>query len=388
MINEEIEYPRVLRTRKGLRVLSCFVLVYLITYLIILTKDLFYLNKLSVFTIAMHLGMIFVLTILSLISLYFLSFKIQIYENYLSQTYFKFVKKIYFDDIASVKLKVFKIFSGFIVLRLKQDGIFIIPAFFERPDYLTEKIEKVVNPEYLEEFKSKSNWLILSDHSLAFSSSQINTEKLLIWFLTFILIPLVFCYFIYLRQVEEFYIYSRKAYLINLFSDFLKLILFIQVTLFIGVLKKIFTVNKENLDLRVDKKRDMESEGENLNQFYWKSVFLLFVLNFLFFEFHLNTYELKFLIHKNEKAVSLKLHFFDSRFNCVECKYALSKNSFIEFEKDNVIQYGEILYLPREMYLGKILTKDQFVVKSWKSEETHVIKMRQISGKSKELLSL
>ena len=254
--------------------------------------------------------------------------------------------EIKYSDIVEIKSIVNKNLGGWFTLILKNKKQHRFTIVLERVEYILEAVI-AFNPKLMPDlqYQKLRTQLIISDHGLARMYEMFSKKKRLGTFLNLLGIPVVFSTALYFKQSQDFIIQSPADYFFDLSVGFL---------IFFGIMWGVFSmvmnhvVDKKmmlKLQASKEKKRDIVYEERVFKQFIPAYFFTTAITLLAVFVTDINTLgtasiarDAAYLEIKESETL-----WYDQRYNCMNCKYAIKKNDVVILESNFI---GKVIGYP------------------------------------------
>jgi hypothetical protein len=254
--------------------------------------------------------------------------------------------EIEYSDIVEIKSIVNKNLGGWFTLILKNKKKHQFTIVLERVEYILEAVI-AFNPKLMpdQQYQKLRTQLILSDHGLARMYEMFSKKKRLATFLNLVGIPVVFSTALYFKQSHDFIIQSPADYFFDLSVGFL---------IFFAIMWGIFSmvmnhvVDKKmmlKLQASKEKKRDIVFEERVFKQFIPAYFFTTAITLLAVYVTDLNTLGTT-SIARDAAYLEIKESdtlWYDQRYNCMNCKYAIKKNDVVILESNFI---GKVIGYP------------------------------------------
>ncbi len=288
-------------------------------------------------------------------------------------------------------------FLSFICLKMRDGQTWWLSASIERIEYIWEGLSKAC-PEQMngfEQFESFRIKLVQYDHH----------EKRKEWFfrhrvldfVNWIVLPSVVMFIAFKVQTSEVYIYSKPLY-------FFRLVMYALFTTIMSafawsIIMKVFVFDRQVVENLKDGKkvRDVSKEDFILQRSKFLQLITCAALMTLMIKMDLNLFsitKLKASVEQFNLRAGQTL-VVDTRFNCVQCRHALSEGDLILFGKGTVAQImalpGEVIAQTQANSLGRSIASDTITtvpeghvaLKTGKGHEMVIVKISDLVGKLK-----
>ncbi len=277
------------------------------------------------------------------------SSKIQVYEDKIIILKGKKETTIPFEEIIEIESSVNKNIGGWFKLVLKDKKTYRFTVVLERLEYILEALIEF-NSDLMEKEKyiKLRKKIILLDHGQARSYEMLGKKYRLITFFELVVFPFIFCIFLYYKQSSEFIIHVPFSYFFKLGSWTIIILGFLKIIFFTIANNRIDRNISEQLEKSNKKTRDRVFEHKTYRQLFPTYLCILFILMAGAYKTNINTLGMASL-SKGSDYLSIKPGervWYDSRYNCFDCKHSLIKGDVIITVDDLLVR---IVALPREL---------------------------------------